>query len=426
MSLSTHRERDPGDALRYGRPSPLDSLLYHDPSMVIGALLHFRGTPPPLQALTEHVLQRLDQVPPLSLAMKGRGLQARWHRVRPEVGHHIRSQTVPAGRSTHDVVRELARAPFAPGEPLWDLTLLHADAPDRYAVLYRVSHGLQDGGGFIHTLETLFSPTTIPRDQCSAAIRHLSDPPRPILRQKAAAARVIAQASTKTGLWPHPEHGHSTERTFRWAAVPSHLLRALTRPLAGTCNDAYIATLGYTLLRWTAQHHPSPTDGIPLSVAISTRSTATLDAPGNHVSAGRFTLPGTGTPLPQYLRTTVHATALLKSSPHREAVRRIASGTPPWLVQKSFKTLLSPQRASVFCSNLTVRNPLSFRTDPVTAIDPLTAISPGSPASILLITYQDRSSALFITDSALPDMDMLHERWRDTLHRAASTDPPAA
>ncbi|MEU6572669.1 wax ester/triacylglycerol synthase domain-containing protein [Streptomyces sp. NPDC046805] len=426
MSLSTHRGHDPGDALRHGRPSPLDALLYYDPSMVIGALLHFRGTPPPLRALKEHVLQHLDQIPPLSLVMKGRGLQARWHQVRPDVGHHIHSHTLPAGRSTHDAVRELARAPFAPGEPLWDLTLLHGHAPDRYALLYRVSHGLQDGGGFIHTLETLFSPTPLPPDQCSAAVRHLTDPPRPTLRQKAAAARVIAQASTKTGLWPHPEHGHSAERTFRWAAVSSHQLHALTRPLAGTGNDAYIATLGYTLLRWTAQHHPSPTASVPLSVAISTRSTATLGAPGNHVSAGRFTLPGTKTPLPQYLRTTVHTTALLKSAPHREAVRRIASGTPPWIVQKSFKTLLSPQRASVFCSNLAVRNPLSFRNDPVTAIDPLTAISPGSPASILLITYQGRSSALFITDSALPGMDMLHERWRDTLHTAASADLPAA
>ncbi len=400
------------------RPSPLDEVLYQDPAMTVGALLHLNGTPPPLTTLTEHVRRHLHRLPALTLTIENRASHSRWHHLRPALEHHIRSQALPPGGAPHEAVRELAQAPLPANEPPWDLTLLHGHAPGRYALLYRVNHGLQDGGGFVHTLETLFSPTPIPPVQSSALVRPLIDAPRPTLRQTADAARLLARATTRTGLWPHPEHGYSAERTLRWTAVPTHALHALARPYGGTGNDAYIAALAHTLQHWTARHHPRPAAGTPLTVAISTRTPATLGLPGNHATAGRFTLHGAGTALSQSLRATVQATALLKSPPHRAAIRHISRGTPPWLIRKAFTTIASPERATVFCSGVAFRHPLSFLNHPVDAIDPLVCLPLGSPACTFLFTYQGLSSVLFTTDSALPGMDRLHHRWQDTVHAA--------
>ncbi|KOG90161.1 hypothetical protein ADK38_10265 [Streptomyces varsoviensis] len=87
----------------------------------------------------------------------------------------------------------------------------------------------------------------------------------------------------------------------------------------------------------------------------------------------------------------------------------------------SARAFLSPERAAVLCSNFVLRNPLRWRDDPVHAVDGVTALPPGVPLSVLLITYQERASAVFVSDPALPGMDKAHQHWQRIVHEQAAT-----
>ncbi|NUK82709.1 hypothetical protein HRW23_36295 [Streptomyces lunaelactis] len=83
------------------------------------------------------------------------------------------------------------------------------------------------------------------------------------------------------------------------------------------------------------------------------------------------------------------------------------------------RTLVSPDRGALFCTHVVLRHPLHWRGDPVEAIDPLALVAGATPAAAVIITYQERSSALFVTDPALPEMDDLHHTWQKEVRRLA-------
>ncbi|MGW2364644.1 hypothetical protein ACWCZ5_03540 [Streptomyces sp. NPDC001667] len=106
------------------------------------------------------------------------------------------------------------------------------------------------------------------------------------------------------------------------------------------------------------------------------------------------------------------ATGLLKQAPCREAIRRLSENIPPSLLERSFRSLLSPERAEVFSSHFAIRHELYLAGDPVHAIDPITALPLGGPVSVLMISYRGQSRTVFVTDQALPGADRLRQEWR--------------
>ncbi|WP_238815894.1 hypothetical protein [Nocardia brasiliensis] len=243
-------------------------------------------------------------------------------------------------------------------------------------------------------------------------MRSLVEPPRPRLRHYLYAVRLVAGASSKTALWPHPVHGYSGLRSLEWAEVPTNTLRSLAGPHGGSTNDAYLSSLARVISQWAARHHPN-SDGheIPISLAINNRRPADVSAPGNQFAVGRMTLPGDNVPFAQGTRMTAVRTAPLKQGQYREAIRRLAASVPRLVMERAFRSALSPARACVLSSHFVIRRPLAFAGDPVHAIDPVTALPVGAPVSILLITYQKVSRAVFVTDSIVPGLENLHEMW---------------
>lgn len=404
-----------------GDLSPLDVIVHRQLGLTVGALLHLEGGPPHLDELRAHVAGRVKMLPALSAVVTGEGVELRWTRREPCLDDHIRERQLPAGGSVEEVTRELSQAPFPVSGPRWDLTVLHGHIPSHYAILFRAHHGLQDGCGVAHTLETLFSASAVPRERSSGVARALVEPPSPSLRQKVAAARLLVRTTAKTDLWPHPIYRYSPDRTLQWAAVCTDTLRSAARRYDGTVNDAYVASVARTFARWAAVHamHTSRRT-LPLTVAMNIRRPADVDAPGNQTLGGRLILPGADVSASRNLAATVAATAVLKSAAHREVLRRFAQGAPKRLISESMRLFLAPERGSIFCSHVMFRHPLSWRGAPVLAVDPLVLLPQGAPAAVLLYTYQGRSSALFVTDPVLPEMNTLHSVWQhETQHWTA-------
>ncbi|MEU1527692.1 wax ester/triacylglycerol synthase domain-containing protein [Nocardia rhamnosiphila] len=401
------------------RPSPLDALIYEQSGLVVGAVLHLTGAPARRDELCAHITGRLTALPSLSAVMAGEGLAAWWVQRRPDVEQHIREHKVVEGGSVEEATRELSRATFPADGPRWDLTVIHGYAADRYAIFYRVHHGLQDGGAVAHTVETLFSVDPIPKEQSSGVVQSLIDPPAPSLRDKLGALQFLARTTATTDLWPHPTYAYSQERALNWSAVPTEVLRSAARRYGGTANDAYVTSVARTFASWTAVHATHASRSLPLSIALNIRRPVDIDTPGNQTLAGRIVVADPGMPLPSVLPATIEANRLLKSATHREALRRLTQGAPRRLVNMSMSALLAPERGAIFCSNVAFRHPLQWQGTAVTAIDPLVLLPLGAPAAALHYSYEGRSSTLFVTDPALPGMDDLHNVWQHEAHQLA-------
>ncbi|MEU7044451.1 wax ester/triacylglycerol synthase domain-containing protein [Streptomyces varsoviensis] len=412
----------------------------HTQILKIGIVLHFTGEPLSLPELRAHIAERARGIPALSAAIGGgigggsgsgndldRG--PRWARLPLDLAAHVRGLELPGGGAVEDAVSGLADAEFPRGGPPWDMTLLYGYAPGRYALVYRVSHGVLDMGGVAHTVEALFGPGALPPERSSAVARGLEESPGGTARHGVAAARLLAGATAKSGVWPHPDHPFSAKRAYAWADVPRDALRDGARPYGGTCNDAYVAALARVTGAWLAEYAPHAYGrGAPMNVAVNLRGPGEADILGNHVVSGRLMLPGQEASPEQVFAATLRGTAPLKSPARRAAVRRLVRGSqrlvrslPPRLMGLSTRAFLSPERAAVLCSNFVLRNPLRWRDDPVHAVDGVTALPPGVPLSVLLITYQERASAVFVSDPALPGMDKAHQHWQRIVHEQAAT-----
>ncbi|WP_424215720.1 wax ester/triacylglycerol synthase domain-containing protein (plasmid) [Streptomyces sp. BI20] len=407
---------------RLSRPAPLDLLVHEQPGLTVGALLHLRGARPTLAGLRAHVAERLPLLPALTTVLRGEGLDARWEHRAPDLRSHVREEHLPADGPTavRAATRARGQAPFPENGPRWELTVYHGHTPDAWALLYRCHHGLQDGGGVAHTVETLFTPRPPAHEDSSGVIRTLADGRRPSLRHLATAARLMARSTARTDLWPHPLHPHSTRRTLAWADVDTAVLRSAARRHAGTANDAYVACVGQTFADWSGTHAAhADLSTFPLTVAMNIRAPAQAAAPGNRTLGSRVVLPGPHCPPEQYLRAAVRATAALKSAPHRAASSTLVTGAPRRVTHHSMRMLLAPERGAVFCSHVMYRHALAWQDRPVVAVDPLVLLPHGAPAAVLLYTYQGRSSALFVTDPALPAMHTLHDDWQRHAHDLA-------
>ncbi|MFI9270916.1 hypothetical protein ACIGXM_09430 [Kitasatospora sp. NPDC052896] len=369
--------------------------------------------------LRTHVTERLASVPALSATIVGSGTAVRWEQSAPVVTDRLRVRRLPLGGSVKDAVRDLDDDPFPPDGPQWDMTLLHGHEPDRYALVYRVNHGVQDMGGVVYALEALFSAQPVPAAHSSGVVRALGDFRRAAPLDVAAAAVGLARLSARAD-WPMPEHPCSGRRAFHWASVPTGLLRSASRPYGGSANDAYIASLTRAVAAWAAEHAPRiAPDGLPLMVAVNLRRPAEADALGNYVFGARLAGPGREVSVEGSLRAAVRATARIKTASGREAIRRLQRAMPRRFLHNAMRSVRTTRTGGVLCSSHVLRHPLQFRGDPVHAVDSLTTLPAGAPASVLLLTYRGRSSAHFVTDPALPGMEALHRQWEEAVHLQA-------
>ncbi|WP_169813397.1 wax ester/triacylglycerol synthase domain-containing protein [Nocardia vaccinii] len=380
----------------------------------IGAVLHFDGQPPHLGDIRDYIATRLAAVPALAVWMP-RG--ARHWTVADEVDltSHVVEHVVPAQENLEQVVVELAKAPLPEDAPHWRMWLLRGYAPDRYALLYLVHHGVQDGAGMLRTLESLFAPG-IPESESSAAYHGFAQSPRASARTRVQCASKDLQSLRSLGAWDVPGCRATHEVGFAWSRVPTSTLTSVARASGCTRNDVYVAALAQALARWQSEIRGSADlPDIPFLVSANVRRPEEVALAGNRTATPYLRLPGALLPFDQRLTSTTRATAPLKSPTVRAAMRRNFDSTPGWLMRTTFSAISTPRRAPASVSNVVLRHPLALHGDPVTAIDPITTTLGGLPLSVLLLVHGDSATACFRADAGFSGLDQIHREWEQTL-----------
>ncbi|GAA2130193.1 wax ester/triacylglycerol synthase domain-containing protein [Glycomyces algeriensis] len=377
----------------------------------VGMVLHCKGTPPELDQVIAHVAARLPLLPALRSFPAG----SSW-RIEADLDltAHVREHRLaPGPASLEAAAGELIGAPLPEQGPAWQLHLLHGHTEDGFALLYRVHHSLQDGGGVFHTLETLFADDTgVP----SSAYPGFAPRPRVSLRDTTTAAAALLGGARRAGIWASHPAGFSDERTRRWCEMPVDLLRRAASAHGTTVNDVYLAALAQALTEGAQQLPSAPVpDAVPFLVPVNLRRAGEEGAPGNRVILTSIAVTGGQCTAEERLALTPSATAVLQSASLREAMRRITALIPVVAMTEMLKVVTRPARAAALASNLVLRRRLGFQGAPVTRITPVMWAPLGVPVATVLLTYRDTASVCFTLDPAMPGLDDLPDRWQATI-----------
>lgn len=376
----------------------------------VGMVLHCEGAPPNLAQVTAHVAARLQLVP----ALRSLPAKSRWRiEAALDLEAHVVEQRVASGpASLEAAVGELIGAPLPEHGPAWQLHLLHGHTEDGFALLFRVHHSLQDGGGVVHTLEALFSGDG--DEPSSAACPGLAETPRVSMRDMVTAVGALASGARRAGTWASYPAGFSSERTHTWCELPVDRLRSAARAQGTTVNDVYLAALAHALTQ-AAQQLPSGPTTVPFLVPVNLRRPGEEGAPGNRVVLTSIALPGGQYAAEERLALTPGATGVLKSVRLREAMRRITALTPATAMTQTLKMVTRPAHAATLASNLMLPRRLEFQGAPVTRVAPVMWAPLGIPVAAVLLTYQGTATACFVTDPAMPGLDELPDLWQTTV-----------
>lgn len=377
----------------------------------VGMVLHCAGTAPNLDQVTAHVSARLALLPALRSLPAG----SSWRiEADLDLAAHVREHRLaPGPASLEAAVGELIGAPLAEQGPAWQLHLLHGHTEDGFALLYRVHHSLQDGGGIFHTLETLFGDDS---GTPSSAYPGFAQRPRVSMRAMITAAGALLGGARRAGIWASHPAGFSDERTHQWRELPADRLRRAASARGTTVNDVYLAALAHALTEGTQRLPSAPVPAaVPFRVPANLRRPGEEDAPGNRVILTSIAVPGGPCTAEERLALTPNATTVLHAAPLREAMRRITALTPVVAMTEVLKMVSKPARAAALASNLVLRRRLEFQGAPVTRIAPVMWAPLGIPVATVLLTYQDTASVCFTLDPAMPGLDDLPDRWQATV-----------
>lgn len=392
-----------------------------DTQMLIGAVLHVDGRPPELSELRDHIAARLPVLPALTSYLP---LGAtRWTvSCYPDLTVHVAECAVPGEQENlESVVAELTRTELPDDAPPWRLWLLHGHAPRQYALLYLAHHYLQDAGGILHTVESLFGPEITA--EASSAVYHGFTRRLPTAADYGRCLGMSVRNVRQARKWNVPHCRTTPDRTLHWSRVSTDVLGSIAATFGGSRNDVYIAAIAHSLAHWlnTMSDIPDPPD-LAFAVPANIRRPEEVDLPGNRTALTHIRLPATSLDPAQRIAGTIRATTPLKSPGVRAALRASVDHVPMWLARATVNTIAGRRRGPVGASHIVLRHRLAFRGDPVTAVYPVMCAPAGTPLAVLSFTYEGYATVCFRADKGFPGLDRIHHMWQETI-RAWNANP---
>ncbi|MER6917004.1 hypothetical protein ABT354_35615 [Streptomyces sp. NPDC000594] len=414
-----------------------DAAPHPDAGFTIGVALHLEGPTPELALIRERVAALAPVLPALTHRLRQH--PPAWVPAEPDPERHITERPLGPG-PVAAVLEELLREPLPADAPPWRLVLLRrepsastptstptstpestpgsdggpAGSGSGSVLVYLTHHGLQDGGGLISVLETLFGPPLRP-SQLSITAR------LPRLRRREARGSLSSlTGGGRIPMWRSRSHPLSAERHLLWAELPLARLREAAR--AGDCgaNDIHLAAVAHAVAGWAAEHWPRAAHlPVPVFVPVSLRTPEEAVVPGNRCFPVRVDLPGGALAAARRLEGTVRATAPLRSVSHRAVLHRFSTALPTWLHLRLARFATRPGRMSIGSSFLLMRHRLTVGGTPVARVEPMMFCPDGTPMTVSLIAYRGIASVCFRIDRALPGAETLPDRWARAVEELA-------
>ncbi|MEU3755703.1 wax ester/triacylglycerol synthase domain-containing protein [Streptomyces olivoreticuli] len=418
--------------------NPIDEVFLsmgREPGLTHGQFLRFRGSPPPLAALGDHLVARLPGLPRLTYrTTTGSGRAYQVPSTGFDIRDHLREEAFPAGTTLDEVLTALVRLPLPSHDgPLWSLHLVHGYAPGEYAVCYRVHHGTEDGLGAVHVVASLFGD----EPESGREAREGQGPlfgacPDELLRGTLNVGAGLVHGLLPARRWPRvpgPRPGHlavcSTSATQRELGV-------LGQRFGGTFNDAFLMALWGALTTWSATEEEGAgvrsvfrASPVPVRMPLSTRRTGEEGALGNHLTTAVVALPDQGLRTEAAFAQLVEGTHRMRSRGLRPASRALVALLPSAVTRWTVRRLLSPRSSPLYASNYSLPNFLSFKGDPVIDAIPLGVLLPGNALSVTLLSCGSRVRVSFLYDRRLPEAGRLAALWRAALDTLSAPTAPA-
>lgn len=245
-----------------------------------------------------------------------------------DLHYHVRRLQLPAGGDWSDTLHlaeQLAMTPFDRSRSPWEATLIEGLPDGASAYLLKLHHATTDGLGAVQLLGMLHSPTREPTEdkpqpdapdheyttpagllsrqlardatgapalalrQASSAVRALQDPGRALTRATrfgASLRRVLADPDTEGSPLLR-------ERSLSWRFttldIPFARLRAASKTVGGSLNDAFVAALLGGFRRYH-EELGSPIQTMPIAIPISVRKDDDAEG-GNQFAGARLVAP---------------------------------------------------------------------------------------------------------------------------------------
>ncbi|MFF8353141.1 wax ester/triacylglycerol synthase domain-containing protein [Streptomyces chartreusis] len=374
-----------------GRPLPV--------AFVFG----FGGRAPTLDAVRARVAERAHRIP---------SLRYRIERHRPvfrrvdgiAVERHVHEVWLPEDADEAEAARLMLTRPMNTGtRPPWDVWLVHGPGGG-HSLCYRSDHAVQDGVGAAHTARDLLDD----HPQGGPAAHHASWPTRRGLADALGDAVGGFRAPTAKPAFDGPSSGRTT---LCRADTPLARLRAIGRAHGGTINDVYLAALSHAVHTWHMKATGTPHPPLPVAVPMSVRSPGEECAPGNRMVTARLLLPCDEPSPRQALARVMAATAQLRASRRRDAVRLLLAATPRALGARVGTRMVNGDVVAAPASSVNFGTALVHQG----AVSRSAAVFAGVAAGIRCLTtltsQHDTSCLTVVHDTTLATADELPDLW---------------
>jgi len=370
----------------------------------VGAVLHLRGPAPTVEELRGRVGAGIAGLPCLNYRLDVTAAPMRWVLAPADPARQVNELALSDGATIDTAIHDLLREPLpADGAP-WHLWLVTGYAPDRYALFYRVSHGLQDMTGMSATFETLFAPG-VPRERSSGYLPGLAGVTIPAEMVAAAVGQMSNLPAIPVEPWVTTSS--STERTHTWVTIANERLASAGQGRA-TRNDVYLTALAHAVGGWI-RDDVSPEGGVTLPAMIPMNACYPdeIGQPGNRFATSRLELPAAPSSIQERLEQTVAITPPLMSRTGRFLLRRASEAMPLEVM-----AAIGMKAPGIVVSNFVLRNELRLGDHVVEHVQPVGFCLANAPLMALAVTYRDETTIDFVTDPAVPGAGRVAARWQ--------------
>lgn len=394
--------------LAYGERNPQVAL-------GIGAVILFRGSPPSLHEVREHLRDRCSQIPSLNRRLTGATWRrAAWVPATPlDLTVHVRERILAEEQGSEGlrkVINELLPERFQGPFPRWRCWLIHGYSREEFALLYLGHHALHDGLTLRHIAETVFNaaPEAQPRP-----------PSLPLAQKPTLRAAIRGMANNMRSLIPPAPPSGRTDfthrRLFSWDLTSGMDLVRIARKYNATVNDVFLAGIAGVLREWSESpwnELPSHRRTVYTFIPINTRESGVVDQIGNRLTGYRMPLP-CGEPNPvNRLEIISKLSQEGVRRGHQDFERSFSLFLPKWLGQFAVGRAMSPRYAQVLTTSLPISSlGLVLAGRPVSAMIPIAHLSAGHYLTAAMFISRDQSCISFAADSCLDSAEELSTRW---------------